>query len=236
VNDQSNRRLVVPTGRRSSRTSRPRRFRTPDAFLRWRLMTIWLPRWSPTRRVAAVMFLVGVVGVVLWCTTDSLRAWIPNITIGAGTVGLTITVVDRAIRREARERLLPRLEGAVSSIGTDFQMMLLAVARDYSSTHLDTFTPIPKDGVVLIEQWIDSRDEVDASRRRSDDGSPALLSSARELAAQLASARERDRDVLEPRLVRAMDDFCLSVENRRTRSLNSSWIRTRAPTPKNWRF
>jgi hypothetical protein len=83
------------------------------------------------------MLLVAAAGVVLWCTTDSLRAWIPNITVGALTVALTITVVERAIRQEARNRLLPRLEGALSTIGSDFQMMLLAVVRDYSSTHLE---------------------------------------------------------------------------------------------------
>jgi hypothetical protein len=159
------------------------------------------------------MLLVAAVGVVLWLTTDGLRAWIPNITVGAVTVALTITVVERAIRREARNRVQPRVDGAISSIGIEFQMMLLAVVRDYSSTHVDAFESVPKDGVEMIELWLGGQDEIDAPRVRSDDDEvPALLSSARVFADQLERARERDRDVLEPALIRAMDDFCLSAE------------------------
>jgi hypothetical protein len=176
-------------------------------------VTIWLPRLSPTRAIAVAMLVVAAVGVVLWQTTDGLRAWIPNITVGAVTVALTITVVERAIRREARSRLEPRVDGAISTIGVEFQMMLLAVVRDYSSTHVDAFEPVPKDGVEMIELWLDSHDDIDAPRVRSDDGEvPALVSSARVFADHLERARERDRDVLEPALIRAMDDFCLSVE------------------------
>jgi hypothetical protein len=150
---------------------------------------------------------------VLWYTSAGLRAWIPNITVGAATVALTITVVEGAIRREARNRLLPRVEGAISTIGIDFHMMLLAVVRDYSSTHVDVFEPVPKDGVELIELWLGSHDELDAPRVRSDDGEvPAILSSGREFAEQLERERERDRDVLDPALVRAMDDFCFTVQ------------------------
>jgi hypothetical protein len=159
------------------------------------------------------MLLVAAVGVVLWYTTDGRRAWIPNITVGAVTVALTITVVERAIRQEARSRLQPRVDGAISAIGIEFQMMLLAVVRDYSSTHLDAFESVPKDGEEMIELWLGSHDEIDAPRVRSDDGeAPALLLSASVFADELERARERDRDVLEPALIRAMDDFCLSME------------------------
>jgi hypothetical protein len=65
----------------------------------------------------------------------------------------------------------------------------------------------------MIELWLDSYDEIDAPRVRSEDGEIlALRSSARDLANQLERERERDRDVLEPSLIRAMDDFCLVVD------------------------
>jgi hypothetical protein len=92
-------------------------------------MTIWLPRLSPTTGVAFGMLFVAGVGAALWYATDSLRAWIPSISVGAVTVALTITVVDRAIQRETRNRLQPRVEGALSTAGLDFQTMLLAVVR-----------------------------------------------------------------------------------------------------------
>jgi hypothetical protein len=76
------------------------------------------------RRLSRVLVLLAAVAVILFLTTNALDAWLPNIATSAVTIALTVTVVERLLRREAHARLLPQLIGAYDEVDT-----LLPVTR-----------------------------------------------------------------------------------------------------------
>jgi hypothetical protein len=187
------------------------------------------PDWTPTTSVAVVSFVIGAVWVVLWFVTEGgLREWAPHIAAAALTIAVTVTVVDKAVQREAVRRLQPRVESVMYRIGWNFRILLIAIAVDYAKTHADTFEEIPADGIDMINLWLSRHETEDVVRTpilEGDDLSraifpfeayvPALTRSSQDFAEMLEGVRERDREVLEPPLIRAIDDYLAAVGSER---------------------
>lgn len=169
----------------------------------------WVSR--PTFWIAAVLAVLAGVGIWAWFHfKGGLRSWTPNIVVGALTTAVTITIIDWAIRRESKRKLRPRVEDALYWIGLSFRGLVSSVAIDYASTHLNSFKPLPDDATELLQQWLDERANEDGLRPEALNES-LILEGGIELRQAVERARERDRDVLEPDLIREMDEFTRTV-------------------------
>jgi hypothetical protein len=115
-------------------------------------------RPTPTEWVALASLAVAIGAVAMYCVTSALRAWTPNIATDAFFVAVTITVVERAIRREARRRLQPRVESVMYHTRMQMKMFASSVVTDYSGTHLHTFRPVDQDMLAFLEQWLADQD------------------------------------------------------------------------------
>lgn len=157
--------------------------------------------------LAGVLVLIAAGAIVLW-DNHKLRAWTPNIATSALSIAITITVVAWIVRHEARTRIRPRVERTLYWMGLGFRGFLSAIAIDYAGTHHRTFKAIPATATELIELWLAEQGNEDVPRRRLEgERLPMLVAEAREYTRELEQHRERDVDVLEPDLVRAIDDF-----------------------------
>jgi hypothetical protein len=162
--------------------------------------------WRPTTPFALVLVVVGGLGVY-WGRHDSLRAWGPNIAVGAFGLAATITIVEWVVRNETRRRLKPRTDQVISGLRFDLMSIIDSIVIDYAGTHLDTFREIPADPMAMIDQWLDDQGREDQGRRLlPDETYPMLILEGMEFLRQLEIARSRDRDVMEPELVAAIDD------------------------------
>jgi hypothetical protein len=90
--------------------------------------------WRPTMPFALALLVVCGLGIY-WGRHDSLRAWGPNIAVGAFGLAATITVVELVVRREACARLRPRTDAALWRVGLSFRFFTGAVITDYLGTH-----------------------------------------------------------------------------------------------------
>jgi hypothetical protein len=124
-----------------------------------------------------------------------------------------VTIVSWIVRREARRRIQPRVERTLYSIGLSYPRGFLhAILIDYARTHHATFKPIPRTAPEMVELWLAEQEHEDVPRHRLEgERWPMLIASAREYVGELEDYRARDLDVLEPDLVRAIDDFRWNV-------------------------
>ncbi len=108
----------------------------------------WNPlEWSwTTRSVAGRMVGIACAGTIAYAI-GWLQAWMPNVVVGSLTVAITVTVVERALRDAERGAQRAREQPIMNVIRTrlDLEMMgfVYALLSDYSTTHLNTDTPIP---------------------------------------------------------------------------------------------
>src|SRR6266849_9249896 len=56
-------------------------------------------------RLAILLVGIAIVAIILDVTTKRLHAWMPNVGIGALSIAVTITVVDKLIKREDQSRI-----------------------------------------------------------------------------------------------------------------------------------
>ncbi len=174
------------------------------------------PGWRrPTWWLAVGLVAIGVADILAWFHwKGGFRSWTPNITVGAFAAAVTITIIDRAIRREERHRLKPRTDDVVYWMGLGFRGLVSAVAVDYASTHIDSFKPLPASAIALFQQWTDEQAAEDHIRPAIDgEEHPMLVIEGIEFAKTLDRARERDREVLQPDLIHQMDEFRRSVNS-----------------------
>lgn len=95
-----------------------------DEKLRQRAQGIRLGM-TPTRRVAVAMAAVAAIGIAVYFALGWAKAWLPNIVVGAVTVALTVTVIERAVRGELEQRYVQRrlpadMEVVVSRVRAGF--------------------------------------------------------------------------------------------------------------------
>lgn len=171
----------------------------------------WLARPGLAVYLALALVVVAAVAIVLYDHHD-LRAWTPNIATSALSIAITVTIVSRIVRHEARRRIQPRVERTLYWIGLGYRGFLHAILIDYAGTHHATFKPIPRTAPEMVELWLAEQEHEDVPRRPLEgERWPMLVASAREYVGELEDHRARDLDVLEPDLVRAIDDFRWNV-------------------------
>lgn len=169
-----------------------------------------LPSLSPTSWLALALTALGLIFVAVAIAWDWLDAWAPNLATEAFAIALTIAVVERIVRREDRRRLQPRVESAMHALRQEFRRFVDGVTVDYAGTHLHSFRPLPRDALEFLDQWLADKDKQDAChapRRGDPEQLPLVLHQGIELGKALVHYRELDREVMEPELVRAIDDY-----------------------------
>ena len=162
----------------------------------------------PTGLVALALCLLAACSAVLWAVTESADDWLPNVATTALGIAVTITVVESIIRREASARVRPRTESVLYWLGLDIRMFTWSLIGDYTETHLHTFQPIPNDLFDLIDRWkTDPEDTPRQPHEWQGQRAPLIIQETIDFAYKLAATRQRDLDVLEPDLIREIDDF-----------------------------
>jgi hypothetical protein len=174
----------------------------------------WLaPSSSPTTRIAIGLLLIAALGIVAWFASSGLRAWAPSVTVGAITIAATITVIERAIQRETGLRIHPRVDLVMDRIRASLKWLLWSIAYDLVDTHDGEVQPFPADAIALTERWINDETQDSEDRRAlpRGGGPPPIAVHAVQLVNDLEEVRSRDREVLEPTLIREMDDFVAEI-------------------------
>jgi len=151
---------------------------------------------------------LAVVAVLVFAFSDVLDAWMPNVATSALAIAITITVVDRLIRREEQQRVRPRVQGSLNQLDRLVNDFALAVYRDYVDTHERVDLAPGGDTIELLDRWL--ADE-DLSRHLPATGTPHVLTDALDVARQAKLIADADREVLPPDLVAAIDELERSI-------------------------
>lgn len=161
-------------------------------------------------------------------STSTVRAWVPNIVVGAITVALTVTVVEHALHNRERRRdanIIRYIHEHLDLVLIDFGY---ALSADYGSTHLATFQPIPTTYIELCELWLkDAPDGPPITRLTGQ--LPLVIASAENVASYLDHvARTRYAFVVErhPDLVNSIDrisEWVLMARNQIVNVQTANW-------------
>ncbi len=170
------------------------------------------------RTVLVVCALIAIMGSLLYHEKWA-KPWMPNVVVGALTIGLTATIVEalltRAQRRAESERVQPVLDVALRSISEALYYFLRSAANGYASSNLTSFrAELPRDLDGWLALLIDELPNADEPNPLLRPGlSPVLLASG--LRGSLDAIAARDSDVLlreRPRLLAAIHAFHAQME------------------------
>jgi hypothetical protein len=159
----------------------------------------------PAIQAAIVLLVAGGGAMAAWRATDAdrLDGWMPNIVVGLVFLAATITVFEWVLRRDATRRLGPRLERLREGLRLHIEGFCEIVAIDYQLR--GGRVALPRDMLVFLDLWL-----ADVDRPDTDPRSPYVLpviGLGVELEGALRKYRADDLDIMEPELVRAIDDF-----------------------------
>jgi hypothetical protein len=174
----------------------------------------------PGLLAGAICGVITVSAVLVDELTTFAHEWMPHIAATAATIGLTVTIVEAILRREADERLRPRRERVLDEILRVFAPYLSTVASDYTRRQISAPAWTITDGIpAFLDLWLAEPSSEDDERR-----GPMLLTAAAKLAEGLKRYRDTDLDVLPANLVQAIDEFISTVG-----LAQSVWARSRSP-------
>jgi hypothetical protein len=152
---------------------------------------------------------------IAWIYVPSLDSWAPNIAISAATIAVTITIIDRILRRAKTRGLLPRVGLTMFRLKQELGEAATSVLIDYRATHRPR-RPIPPTWVELLALWLDSNarglrvgaygDRLDG-RRTVDDAFEPFVWRLTGAAANCRALLAPDREVLDPVLIWAGDNW-----------------------------
>ncbi len=164
-----------------------------------------VPDGLTTAHVALAMVVVAVAAVIVGLL-GALQAWMPSVAVGALTVAITVTVVERAFRNEDRARDKPILDVISTRVDLQLSGFIYALLADYSETHLDTFNAIPATLEQLCKNWLDGIEDTPRPARPAGAFLP-LIGDARALSDHLSAARAQYAFVIDksPALVDAIE-------------------------------
>jgi hypothetical protein len=177
-------------------------------------MIRWLVgRISPLHWLYLALGTTGSAAFLLWFASGSsesgwLRSWTPNIATESLSILVTVAVVNRILEKGEQRRLKPRVDRAMRDVGGDYRMLVRAIAWDYKATHVGTFEPVPETSLGVLDHWDANVEREDTERQVHGAGDiPFAISGALNTATSLQRVRESDREVLEPDVVAAIDEF-----------------------------
>jgi hypothetical protein len=160
-------------------------------------------RLTPARRWALGFFALAAGCVAAWLTTNAADDWMPNAATTAVGIGLTVTLIEWIVRSEQRRRLGPRLEYLRRRLRGYLDRYCEIVAMDYKLR--GGTAAFPKDMLALLDQWLEEVDQLETDPR-----SPCVrptLQLGKQIEVELRNHRVQDLDILEPALVRAIDEY-----------------------------
>lgn len=140
--------------------------------------------------------------------------WAPNIATEAISIGITVFVVDYLIRWRERERIRPRFESAMQTIGTSLGRIADAVRADYIAAHCDDLPQEPRGwpppgrrkddarNIEALEIW--GRDH-DREPERDAPGAWTMFEVAETRTAEMMVVVDRSREILDPGLVTGIE-------------------------------
>lgn len=94
----------------------------------------------------------AVAGLVDWRV--GARAWMPNVVVGALSVAITVTVVERAIHSEERRREQPLAQRGLAAMGIALRGFTRTVIHDYGATHSASVDAVPSTILELLDLWL----------------------------------------------------------------------------------
>lgn len=167
--------------------------------------------WAAVGFAAAAVAFLG-----LWVVAHEGNVWVEqwatNLSVEAGSIAATILIVDRIVRSEEQRHLAPRLEGAYRRLARPLSSFLDAAEDDLARARPEA-APAPRRRRLslsspVLDEWLLRLATEDAEQPPpTEDGLPRLANRARRAAEELAAEAERDREVLPPDLVVAIDDL-----------------------------
>jgi hypothetical protein len=156
--------------------------------------------------LAGLLSALALVAVLIYATTNALDAWMPNVATGATSIAITITVVDRLIKRADDARVASRRLQAYRHLLEALVSLTMSVSSDYLATHLHSDIEMSGDPAELLKRW--REDDVDTPRRPPPPGArPFVLDAALEFATALRRIAAADHDVLPHDLLATMNEI-----------------------------
>jgi hypothetical protein len=141
-------------------------------------------------RLAGLLVALVIIAIAVDVMTNALDAWMPNVATGAASIALTITVVDRLIKRADDARLQGRRRQAYRRLAQALLSLTQKVFMDYLGTHLHSDIEMSGDPAELLRRW--REDDPDTPRRRPPDGArPFVLEAAVEFAVTVNELQKR---------------------------------------------
>jgi hypothetical protein len=134
-------------------------------------------------RFALGLAVLGGVAVLVYVWTDGLDAWLPNVATSAWSIALTVAVVERIVRSEARDRIAQ----ALGRIRPGFYFFAEMAVNDYSDTHKASYERPPLAFRELLRHFRNGLDTIDAPWPRDPRLLLASKALSRYLEEQLAS-------------------------------------------------
>jgi hypothetical protein len=168
--------------------------------------------WLTLPRLTVILVVGAVLAVAVSAVSDALDAWMPNVAIEALAIALTITVVDRIVRREAHARVQPLLDHAYSDINGALTLFGYQLVREYAHTHEAHYRRPPTTQLVgLTEFWLQEQQTADLLPADND----SVVRAAETLARQFDATREANPE-LEPTFRVAMDACARTLRHQGT--------------------
>lgn len=144
----------------------------------------------------------------------SLATWAPNIATEAVSIGVTVFLVDSLVRWRERERIRPRFESAMQTIGISLSRIAEAVRKDYAAAHGTDLPQEPRGwpppgakkdrarDIQALEIW--GRDRQGQPVQKLP-GAWTMCEIAEARTADMMVAVDRSRDILNAGLVTAIE-------------------------------
>jgi hypothetical protein len=156
----------------------------------------------------AALGLSGIAVAAVWLWLHSvLKEWTPGIAVSALVLAASITVIPAIMRRQANARIRPRVERVLVDTHNSLIFLVEDILIDSARSRLDPFD-ISND----LHETLNRLAWEYMTSKISSESVPGFVLTARQFAGQLAQTRERERDVLEPGLIRAIDDFRRTIQ------------------------
>ena len=194
------------------------RDRVGDAVKRlwWRLTTV--------DKIALILLGVAAGAIATWLRTSTGEAWMPEVGVSAFFVALTISVIDRAVKRETQRGLEPLRTQAMSEMVAEWQSLTRCLTDDYLETHSGS-TSLPNNLLDRLD-LMSIVGEGAAPHRLASDGLPVVLRAAMGFSTALEDLRLRFGTALDVGLLYEMAGFTRSVDQVRrvfTDSADAQW-------------
>jgi hypothetical protein len=159
-------------------------------------------KYITPNKVLVASVIVAAFGLVVDLVLCWATAWMPNVVVGALTVGLTVTVIDKAMRRAESLRQQPRVDAAMRGINIALHSFLRSAVNGYAGRQIAG--PFPDPMPTDFTGWIERlREDLQLVSPRD---AQVMLDLGQTLRSAMSEGAA-ERDVIAPGLVAAITEF-----------------------------